>query len=492
MPRSTPSVRKALVLSFAGKYSALAMHTVAVMVLARLLTPAEIGVYSVGAAVVGLAHVVRDFGVGNYLIQEKELTTDRVRTAFAVTLVIGWTMAAVLFALSGPVSAFYDEPGLGQVLRVLSLTFLVIPFSSPVLALLRRDMAFGRLYVVEVASAAAHVTTGISLAALGYGFLSLAWASLAGAVMTATVAALYRPSVARNLPSFKEWRRVASFGSLSTAASIVSEIAMAAPDLIIGRLLGFAAVGLFSRAMGIIQLFNRTVMNAVTPVVTATLAAKNRRGEDLLEPYLKGLSYVTVLAWPFFIFLGLMAYPIIRVLFGDQWDEAVPLVQILCLAGIFRPLFYFVQPVFIALGQVRTNLRVAVICNTISVLFFFLGALHSLEAAAAAPGVFCLAYFAVSYVYLRDLIGLSLQDVARSVSKSAVVALLSGLAPGLVFLGMDIGPGNILPPLLIALAGTALSWIGVVFAVKHPLREELVLFRQQIRRSLSPQRIGID
>ena len=487
-----PSIRKALALSFASKYSSLVIHTAAVMVLARLLTPAEIGVYSVGAAVVALAHVLRDFGVGNYLIQEKELTTERIRTAFGVALAIAWTMAAAVFALSDPVADFYDEPGLRQVLRVLSLTFLVIPFGSPVLALLQRDMAFGRLYVVEVASAVAHVTTGITLAALGFGFMSLAWASLASAAMTAAIAVLNRPKIARLLPSFKEWRRVASFGSYSSAASVVSEIGMAAPDLILGRLLGFTAVGLFSRAMGVIQLFNRTVMHAVMPVMTPAFAAKSRRGEELLGPYLKSLSYVTVLSWPFFIFLGFMAYPIIRILFGDQWDAAVPLVQILCLAGIFRPLFYFVQPVFIALGQVRTNLKVAVVCNTISVLLFFLGALHSLEAAAVAPAVFCLAYFTVSYIYLRDLIGLSLHDVARSVSKSAVVALLSGLAPGMVFLGMDIGPGNVLSPLLLAMAGTGVFWIGVVFAVKHPLREELVLLRQQIGRSLAPQRIGID
>ena len=89
------SIRKALSLSFASKYSSLAIHTVAIMVLARLLTPAEIGVYSVGAAVVALAHVLRDFGVGNYLIQEKELTQDRIRTAFGVALVIAWVMAAV-------------------------------------------------------------------------------------------------------------------------------------------------------------------------------------------------------------------------------------------------------------------------------------------------------------------------------------------------------------------------------------------------------------
>ena len=120
-----PSVRKSLALSFASKYSDLVITTVTVLVLARLLTPEEIGIYSVGAAVVAMAHVVRDFGVGNYLIQEKELTQDRIRTAFAVTLIIGWTMAAVLFAASGPVSRLYAEPGLAHVMKVLSLTFMV-------------------------------------------------------------------------------------------------------------------------------------------------------------------------------------------------------------------------------------------------------------------------------------------------------------------------------------------------------------------------------
>ncbi len=61
------SVRRTLSLSLSSNYSNLAIHTIAVMVLARLLTPAEIGVYSIGAAVITLAHVVRDFGVGNYL-----------------------------------------------------------------------------------------------------------------------------------------------------------------------------------------------------------------------------------------------------------------------------------------------------------------------------------------------------------------------------------------------------------------------------------------
>lgn len=468
------SIRKALALSFTAKYSDLAISTVSVMIIARLLTPAEIGVYSVGMAVAGLAHVLRDFGVGNYLIQEKELTRDRVRTALGVAILIAWAMAAVLFTASGAVARFYDEPGLRQMLIVLSATFLVIPFGSPILALLRRDMAFGKLYAIDIANALVHATTAVTLAVLGFGFMSLAWATLAAAATTAAMAAFYRPGIARTLPSFKEWRRVARFGSMASAADVIGQIGMAAPDLILGRMLGFASVGLFSRAYGIIQIFNRTVMHAVMPVMTPAFAAKNRAVEELLEPYLKGLSYVTVLAWPFFIFLGFMAYPIVRILFGDRWDAAVPLVQILCLAGIFRPLFYFVQPVFIALGKVKTNLKVTSICYALFIPLFFLGALHSIEAAAVAPAVFCLAYFLVSSFYLRDLIGLSLQNVARSVSKSAVVALLSGLAPGLVFLGMDIGPENVLSPLLIGLAGTGISWIGAVVSIGHPFNEEII------------------
>lgn len=486
-----PSIRKALALSFAAKYSDLAISTVSVMIIARLLTPAEIGVYSVGMAVAALAHVLRDFGVGNYLIQEKELTRDRVRTALGVAILIAWAMALVLFASSGAVARFYGEPGLRQMLIVLSATFLVIPFGSPIIALLRRDMAFGKLYVVGVANALVHATTAVTLATLDFGPMSLAWASLAAAVTTAAVAAFYSPSIARTLPSFKEWRRVAKFGSLSSAASVVSGIGMAAPDLILGRLLGFTAVGLFSRAYGIIQVFNRTVMNAVTPVITPAFAAKNRAGEELLGPYLKGLSYVTALAWPFFIFLGFMAYPVVRILFGDQWDDAVPLIQILCLAGIFRPLFYFVQPVFIALGEVKINLKVAVICYALFVLLFILGALHSLEAATFSSSVFCFVYFAISYVYLRELIGLSLRDVLDSISKSSAVALVSAIVPGAVFFGMEIGPENIWQPFLLALSGTGIVWIGTIFALKHPFREEIELSWRRLRRALTIKQISV-
>ena len=477
-----PSVRKSIALSFAENYSVMIIGTISVMVLARLLTPEEIGIFSVGAAAVALAHAMRDLGVSDYLIWERELTTERIRTAFAVTLIIGWTLAAVLIALSGPVSDFYNNPGLRLVLRVLSLTFLVMPFGSPILALLQRDMAFGVLLRINVASALVHATTAIALAALGFGFMSLAWASVTGVLATALLAAVYRPSIARVLPSFKEWRRVLSFGGFYSLSTLLDTMGMKTPDLVIGRLLGFVAMGYFSRAQGLMQMFNRTVMHAVMPVITPAFAAKHRSGDSLLDPYLKGLSYVTVLAWPFFIFLGLMAYPIIRILFGDQWDAAVPLVQLLCLSSIFRPLYYFVPPIFIALGEVRRQFRMEMIIQPLRILLITLAALHSLEAVALTGGVVvAFLTFIITYNHLRVLIGLSLRGVIQAVYKSIAVAVSSAMAPAIIFLIIDVGPDNLWLPLLLALPGTAALWVGSIFVLKHPFWEEICLLWQKVR-----------
>ncbi len=467
------SVRKALALSFASKYSSLAIHTVAIMVLARLLTPAEIGVYSVGAAVVALAHVLRDFGVGNYLIQEKEMTQDRIRTAFGVALVIAWAMAAGLFALSGPAAAFYDEPGLRELLVVLSATFLVIPFGSPILALLRRDMAFGRLYVIDIASALAHATTAVTLASLGFSFMSLAWASLAGAVMTAVVAAFYRPRIARALPSFKEWRRVVRFGSISSATSMISQLGVNAIDLIIGRMLGFAAVGYYSRAQGLIFVFHRDILSAITSVTLPAFAIEHRENRNLKASYLKGVGFVTLFAWPFYGFLGLMAYPVVRILFGSQWDAAVPLVQILCVAVAIGASWNLISQMLVACGQVHRNLKSELIIQPSRIFMIVLAAPFGLEAVAGSQIIVYLIGMLVYYRHLFQVTDASVGEVLAATLPSLGVTLWSLVTPLLVFLLMEVGPDTVWLPFGVALFGSALGWIVGLMLSSHPAKAEV-------------------
>ena len=104
------SVRGALLFSFAERYALIVISLASNLLIARLLTPAEIGVYSVTLAVMSIGQALRDFGVASYLIQEKELTDDHVRTALGVTLVIGLSLALITLGAAPWVADFYREP----------------------------------------------------------------------------------------------------------------------------------------------------------------------------------------------------------------------------------------------------------------------------------------------------------------------------------------------------------------------------------------------
>ncbi len=210
------SIRHSLAMSFLGRYTEMAVAVVSIIVLARLLTPGEIGLYTVLASLIPVAHKIREFGVGRYLIQTTELTEDDVRSAFTLTLVFAWSIAVLFFTLSPFVAEVFDESTVHQILMVLAINFVIIPFGSVSLALLRRHMQFGTIFKINAASAIVRAVTAISLAAMGVGAMSLAWASLSGVVTTVGMIQLFRPAEMAFRPSFKAWHQIASFGSMST------------------------------------------------------------------------------------------------------------------------------------------------------------------------------------------------------------------------------------------------------------------------------------
>ena len=128
---------------FAEKYLQALLALVSSIVLARLLSPAEIGIYSIAAVLTGLAQVFRDLGTGQLLVARSTLSIEEQRALLAISIAMGWGLALLLAALAGPLAAFYRQPGLAPVLRILSLSFVLVPFSSQVTAMLRRGMRAG-------------------------------------------------------------------------------------------------------------------------------------------------------------------------------------------------------------------------------------------------------------------------------------------------------------------------------------------------------------
>lgn len=348
--------RRAVYLSAVARYSDMIVQFVSVMVIARLLTPEEIGIFSISIAVIALAQTLREFGLGAYVVQERELDRARIRSAFGVALVLAWTIALLIVVASGPVADFYDRDGIRDVLLILALTFLISPLGLPAQAMLIRELQFGKLYLVQLVTSSVQVAAGITLALLGFSYLSMAWASLVGGLAGIAVLSVLKPDLVFMMPSLKEWRRIAAFGGFSSRANLVGTIGVNMAELIIGRMLGFSAVAYYSRAMGLLNIFRMTVQATVLSVALPAFADQYRAGIDMRPDYGRAAALMTGLAWPFYGMLALLAQPVIRLLYGRQWDEAVVIAQILCVGGAVMAVVILGGPLLTAIGQVRANL----------------------------------------------------------------------------------------------------------------------------------------
>lgn len=463
------SVRKSLLISFAENYSVLVITFISTIIVSRLLTPRELGIFSVGAVIVGMAHIVRDFGVGQYLIQEKNLTTDKIRAAFGLTLIIAWGLAALLALLSIPLARLYDEPGLKYVIWVLAANFMLIPFGSITMAYLRREMIFTPLYWIKVVSALVHAAAFVAFALWGFSYMSPAWAAMAGIIATVGLTVVWRPKELPLFPGFKELRSVMRFGTIASGSSVVVEVNNATPDLIIGKILGMEAVGIFGKAVSLIQLFNRLIMTSIWPVVLPHFAAQSRTGKDMKESFLRTVSYVTAVAWPFFMFIALMAYPIVRILYGPQWDASVPLVRILAVSAWLSSPFMLVGQLLVAMGEVKKQFQMQLLLMVITVVFLLATSAFGLLAISVAMVAAVVPLGLVAFRFLHRLVDLKFSEFLRASSKSFLVTLLVSVAPTLVLLTMVISPNALWLPIITAAIGSALGWFAGIFLTKHEM-----------------------
>ncbi len=484
-------LRRALKLSFAAEYTTQLMSFVSVMILARLLTPEEIGIFSLAFAIIIIAQELRSFGVGPFLIQEKELTRDKIRSAIGILFLTSWTIAVTLMAVSALIARYYEEPGLRGVMIVLACNFVVMPFDGATHAYFVRELAFDKVFRVKLSVTIVHVSVVLSLAFLGFGYMSMAWAALAGAITSVLILNYYRPSHVPFLPGFREFKRIFSFGSFASGAGILRQLGQAVPELVVGRMLSMEAVGYFSRAMGLINIFQRTVLNGVQPVMLPHFSEIRRGGEPGAESYLKAVSLLTCLAWPFYGFLALMAYPVTRILYGEQWDAAVPVAQVLCLWGAFEALFAFTLQILFACGAVKSVfLREAILVPLRGLLV--IAGIHygGLVGVAVALGFMGFLELIVSSYLVRRALGVRLRDVIRAAGKSIPIAAWTLIIPTAVVLLMDIGPSDLWGPFLVALFGAAGGWLLGIYSTKHHIRHEVTSAWDRLRTKLPARHPG--
>lgn len=474
-------LRNSLFWSVGGRYLTLVLQLLSFFILARLLTPTDIGLYSVAAALIGLVQVLREFGVSSYLVQEKNLTEAHIRTAFTISFILATFLCLLILAVAPFAADFYREPRLEAVVQVLGLSFLLIPFSSTAQALLTREMKFQALFWISTASSVISILAALAFAYFGHGYWSLVWSSLIATLISVVGNAIAARGGLIHRLSLECWRSVLSFGSQSVAGRVVAEISMSFNDLVAGRILGMAEVGILSRAQGVMNLFHRDFIGAIRNVAYPAFAQAHREGGEVERLHCKFVSNVAAFAWPFYGLMALFPLEALRLMFGPQWDAAAPLVPIFCAAGAVAVLWSFVSSVLTASGNIGSTMRIELVTQPIRIAILLWCALvyRSIEAFAWALLIAYCLHTLVTYFFKQRVSPTNIPLLVAALRPSVLLTLLT-LTPAVVVKVFIINTlTSYVPWVTFMSVGllSAVTWMAAIIWLRHPLLNDPIYGR---------------
>lgn len=463
-------IRSSLIFSFSEKYISLIIQLIASMVVARLITPEQFGIFAVAFSLISFTQAIRDMGVNSYIIHKTTLSHSDVRACLFVTLVAAWLLASLIFFVTPIIARLYGD-GVRIAVYVLLLNLIIMPISSTILAVLQREMRFDLLLRINLAATVANAGCSVALAASGWGFVSLAWASVASQLVTAAVATCCRPQLQHFMPSYIGARAVFRFGGMVTLSSLLSQVSGNIANLITAKFVTLEAMGLFSRSQSVSGLFSKLIMDAIHPLMLPLFSRLNRTDSDVSPAFAQTISYLAVVTWPFMCFLSLCAEPIIHVMFGDQWIDAALLLRLIAIGGLFWIIPCVANPLLVALGRVNVILRIQLINQVIAVVGVVVAAMHGIEAVALAVIPISAAHAWVWLHYATGVVSVRVGSIVRAACVAMIVTAMALTVPAVVIIfGEGLGQVEVL---ILAAAGAAFGWLAGVFLCGHPLAAEV-------------------
>lgn len=450
------------------------------VVMARLLTPREMGIYAVAVAVVGIIDMLRSFGLNAFIVRESDLAPRSMTTVFTINGGLNLLCAASVFGVSELGARFFGDEGVRRVLHLLAAAPLLNTFELLPAASLERAGAFRPIALINIGKSLTNTGLAVSLAFAGFSYMSIAWASLATtlfSVLCFNVVGWRFVSVRLGL---HEWRRIARFGLQMLTIGAVAGVTTRLTDIMIGRIISLSALGLYSRATGLNSLLWDNLHLVIARVVFVDFADQQRRKLSLKDSYLRIVAILTALLWPAFTGLAILAGPVIATLYGEKWLEAALPLSMLSLAGVLYVAITMTHEIYTVTGEMARQLRVEFKRNLVGSALFAAGCLGGLATAAASRIGDALFTIFLVKTDLERLTHTRPSDYPPIYVRSAGLTVLACTPAALLMAANGWSPYTPLLPITGAVLCGIVAWGAGLWYLKHPLYLEALTMRRQL------------
>ncbi|MCO6489012.1 MAG: lipopolysaccharide biosynthesis protein [Phaeodactylibacter sp.] len=427
------------------------------IILARLLTPQEYGLVGMLAIFLAVADTFTIGGFGEALIRKSNPSREDYSTIFLTNVCIGFAFY-VFMCLGGPaIGAFFDEPILEKIIALLGLTIIINAFALVPRVPLIKNLDFKSITKISVSSNLVSGGVAIWLAVKGYGVWSLVWRRLIhDFIACILVNILSRPPLRLQFDA-GSFRELFGFGSKLLVSRLVIEMYNNVYYLIIGKFFSARDLGLYSRANGYKDIPSRNLKDVILGVSFPALAEIKDDLPRLRQAYRKLVRSTMFLTFVLMFGLAAASENFIIGLIGEQWRDAVPYLQLLCLAGMLYPLRELNMNMLVIKGRSDLFLKVEVINKLAAVPVILIGIFMGIKALIA--GLIAASFFDcfLASRWSGKLIGYSFKEQVGDISPSFALGLACGI---IVFL-----TGIIPLPALAALSLQGLVGLGFVISI---------------------------
>ena len=372
------------------KYSGLALSIIVSMVLARLLTPDEFGLLTVASVVLAFIGLLSNMGLGPAIIQEQNLTKKDTNSVFTFTIIVGLVLAGVYFCLSWSIARFYNNAQLVPVCQLLSVSFFFGVINNVPKSLMVKHQRFKEMAVGSIAMNAATGPIAILAAYKGLGVYSLMIAPFLNSVILLFYYRRFYPCSIDWHMSMAPIRRMASFSLYQLGFELVNYFSRNLDKLIIGRWMSIRDLGYYDKSYRLMQQPQNNITSVLTPVLQPNFAQYQHDMGMMARQYLRVISTMAAISFPLGITLCMCGPEIIRLMYGPQWERAIPCFQILCLSLPSAMLTSTTGAIFQASNATKYHFYVGVVNTCCLSLCFFMAAYcyRTIEAVALAWTLF--------------------------------------------------------------------------------------------------------
>lgn len=432
-----------------------------IVILARLLDPQDFGIVAMVTVVTGIYGIFSSAGLGAGTVQTIEVTKEQLSTLFWINMLVGALLAMLCAASAPALVAFYHEPKLFWLTVASGSAFVFTALGVQHNALLQRELRYTAIAVIDTISQIGSTIIGVWTAFAGFKYWALVTATIAAAAISAVgnwIAVSWIPTRPRRGIGIGAFLRI---GGMWTMNNLVMYLAYNVEKLLLGRVWGADALGLYGRAFQLISFPTHAINNATGSIAFPALSRVQHDPARLRSYFLQGYSLVMSMTVPITIFGALFARDIVLIALGPKWMEVVPLFRLMTptvlVLGVINPLAWLLY----STGLQDRSLKLALVIAPLMLGACTVGLPYG-------PTGVAFAYSSAMTLWLIPHVLWSLHGTMispRDLLAAAFRPLLSSLMAAILAFGVQVGSADFHSPIQRLTLGATTMFVAYVFTL---------------------------